>query len=273
MGMPAPFRPGPLIAAIAAAFGISTSARAASLVELLDQVPEPPADVTRALAWMRDGQIVDPAYTQLKQAIETERGAIATLNGGTFPAATDSVPAAPTGEPPEVQGALKAYGDYLAANSGKQAPASVLGKRARWLHAAMSGRLGAVLGAMKPCASPCTDAQVLAANQPMMPAREELAEQDLKQWNTLFQDWRSKRRPVVASAQSFLAAAGDGARASSAAARAGLAAYRAAMLREVEATLSVTELALRRANAIETADVDAVSGSTYSPRNKDKGKS
>ena len=266
----APFRRAPILAAVTAAFGFSTAppAQASSLVELFDQVPAPPADVGTALSWLRDGQIVAPEYARLKQAIEAERDAIAALNGGSFPAPTDHAPAAPATEPPEVQGALRAYGDYLASNSGKQAPAPVLGKRARWLHAAMSGRLGAVLGAMKPCAVPCADAQLLAANQPMLPARQELAEQDLKQWNSLFQDWRAKRRGVVSSAQDFMTATGDGSHATSNEGRAGLASYRAAMLREIEVSLSVTELALRRANAIETADVDAVSGSTYSPRKK-----
>lgn len=268
----APFRRVPLLAAVAAAFGLSTSphAHAASLVDLFDQVPAPPADVATALDWLRDGQIVAPQYTQLKQAIEAERAAIATLNGGRFPEAADTAPAAPAGEPPEVQGALRAYADYVASNSGKQAPAPVLGKRARWLHAAMSGRLGAVLGAMKPCPSPCTDAAIVAANEPMLPARQALAEQDLKQWNSLFTDWHSKRRAVVSTAQTFVAATGEGSHATSAEGRAGVAAYRAAMLREIEVALSVTELALRRANAIETADVDAVSGSTYSPRKKEK---
>ena len=236
------FRRLPILAAVTAAFGLS-SAQAASLVELFDQVPAPPADVTTALGWMRDGRIVAPEYTQLKQAIEAERGAIAALNGGSFPAVSDSAPLAPMSEPPEVQGALRAYGEYLASNSGKQAPAPVLGKRARWLHAAMSGRLGAVLGAMKPCPAPCTDAQVIAANQPMMPARQELAEQDLKQWNTLFLDWQSKRRGVVTSAQAFMKATGDGSHATSAEGRAGLASYRAAMLREVEVALALPSAA------------------------------
>ena len=261
-----------MLAAVAAAFGLSMAphARAASLVELFDQVPAPPADVATALGWLRDGQIVAPQYTQLKQALATERADIATLNGGSFPESTGPAPTSPAGEPPEVQGALRAYADYLAANSGKQAPAPVLGKRARWLHAAMSGRLGAVLGAMKPCSSPCTDAAILATNEPMLPARQALAEQDLEQWNSLFADWHSKRRAIVASAQAFLAATGEGNHATSAEGRAGVAAYRAAMLREIEVALSVTELALKRANAIEAADVDAVSGSTYSPRRKEK---
>ncbi|MGH8517291.1 MAG: hypothetical protein ACREUE_07500 [Panacagrimonas sp.] len=269
--MPASFRRVPLIAAVAAAFGLATTAppaHAASLIELFERVPAPPADVGTALGWLQNGQIVNPEYTQLKQALEAERSAIATLNGGTLPASSDSAPKLPATETPEVQGAVRAYADYLASNSGKQAPAPVLGKRARWLHAAMSGRLGTVLGAMKPCPSPCTDTTALAANQPMLPAREELAEQDLRQWNTLFLDWQAKRRGVIASAQAFITATGEGARATSAEGRAGLAAYRAAMLREVEVALSVTELALRRANAIETVDVDAVSGSTYSPKKK-----
>lgn len=262
------FRRVPLLAAIATAFGLSTApcAQAAPPLQLFDQVPAPPADVGTALGWLRNGQIVTPEYAQLKQAIEAERGAIAALNGGSLPAIADAVPVLPPTEAPEVQGVVRGYADYLASNSGKQAPASVLGKRARWLHAAMSGRLGAVLGAMKPCASPCTDADALAANQPMLPARQELAEQDLKQWNALFLDWKAGRRGAVASAQTLIAAAGEGASARSTEGRAAIAAYRAAMLREVETALSVTELALKRANAIESGDVDAVSGSTYSPR-------
>lgn len=268
--MPIPPRRLPLLAAVAAAFGLCTapSARGASLIELFDQVPAPPDDVGAALGWMRDGRIVAPEYVRLREAIEQERGAIAALNGGPYPVAPGRAPGPAPDEPPEVQGALRAFGDYLAANAGAQAPAPVLGKRARWLHAAMSGRLGAVLGAMKPCAWPCTDGDALAANEPMRPAREELAAQDLRQWNTLFRDWQSRRRAAVASAQAFIAATGEGARATSDAGRSGLAAYRAAMLQEVEVALSVTELALRRAHAIQTVDVDAVSGSTYSPRKK-----
>lgn len=251
----------------ALALGVSAPvASAGSLLDLLEQVPAPPSDVATALSWTEGGRIVTPEYTQLKQAIEAERASIAALNGGTAPAAT--APRSSEGEPPAVQLALKAYGDYLAANSGKQEPSAAIGKRARWLHAAMAGKLGALLGAMKPCPTPCTDPSAQAHNQPLLPARSKLAEQDLLQWNALFADWRGKRRAIVSQAQAQLAATGDGVLAVSPAARSALAGYRAAMLREVEATLSVTELALKRANAIETADVDAVSGSTYTPRSK-----
>ncbi len=240
-------------------------ARASSLAALLDQVPAPPLDVGTAMSWIEDGKVVSPQYVQLKQAIDAERAAIAALNGGTAPA-PGTAPSSTAGEPAEVQIALKAYSDYLEANSGKQDPASAVGKRARWLHAAMTGKLGTLLKAMKPCPSPCTDPAAIAQNQPLEPKRNELAEQDLRQWNTLFLDWQAKRRAIVASAQAQIAATGDGAKATTPAGRAGLASYRAAMLREVEVTLSVTELALKRVNAIETGDVDAVSGSTYVPK-------
>lgn len=260
-------KPAHRLTLFALALGLTApAARSASPLELLDQVPAPPADVATALSWTENGRIVTPEYTRLKQAIEAERASIIALNGGAPPAAL--APTSIEGEPAEVQLALKAYGDYLAANSGKQEPAAAIGKRARWLHAAMAGKLGALLGAMKPCPVPCTDPAAQAQNQPLLPARNKLAEQDLLQWNALFSDWLSKRRAIVSEAQARLSAAGDGTRAVGPAARSALAGYRAAMLREVEATLSVTELAVKRANAIETADVDAVSGSTYTPRNK-----
>jgi hypothetical protein len=244
-------------------------ARASSVAELFEQVPAPPADVATAMSWIKDGKVVAPQYTQLKLAIEAERAAIAALNGGVAPA-PGAAPSSTTGEGPEVQTALKAYSDYLASNSGKQDPASVVGKRARWLHAAMTGKLATLLKAMKPCPSPCEDPGALAQNQPLEPQRSALAEQDLRQWNTLFLDWQAKRRDVVSQAQAQIAAAGGGAKAATAEGRAGVAGYRAAMLHEVEAALSVTELALKRVNAIETADVDAVSGSTYTPKGAKK---
>jgi len=240
-------------------------ARASSLAAMLDQVPAPPLDVGTAMSWIENGKVVSPQYTQLKQAIDTERAAIAALNGGTAPAPGVAPPSS-AGEPAEVQIALKAYSDYLEANSGKQDPASAVGKRARWLHAAMRDSLTALLKTVKPCPVPCSDPAAVTQNQPLEPKRNELAAQDLRQWNTLFLDWQAKRRAIVADGQARIAATGDGAKATTPAGRAGLASYRAAMLREVEVTLSVTELALKRVNAIETGDVDAVSGSTYVPK-------
>lgn len=253
---------------VAAALGLyALRVHAGSLPELLDQVPPPPADYATALSWTANGAIVEPGYLQLKQALEAERAAIAALNGGAMPA-TPGAPAPGTSEPVEVQLALKAYADYLDDYSDRKAPLAAVGKRARWLHAAMADKGKAVLSRMRPCPLPCNDPAALAQNQPLLAERRAFAEQDLRQWNTLFSDWRAKRSGIVTQAQAQIAATGEGAKANSAAARSGIAQYRAAMLREIEALLSVTELALKRVVWIESGDVDAVSASTYSPKPK-----
>ncbi|WP_420466576.1 hypothetical protein [Panacagrimonas sp.] len=250
---------------VSAALGLVTAnAQSASLSELMDRVPAPPQTVAAALSWVRDGQIVAPEYTRFRQALDAERAAIVELNGGPLPV-QPVAPSLGAPEAPEVQGALQAYTQYLQEYSGKAAPDAALGKRARWLHAAMSGRLGAVLGQMKPCPMPCEDPAALAQNQPLMGNRDQLAKQDIAQWNTLFQDWKSKRRAVVVLGQTRIAGTETGAKALTPAGRSVIAQYRAALLKEIEVTLSITELALKRAFAIETADVDAVSGSTYAP--------
>lgn len=259
------FRYRPLIAAM---LGLSVlDVQAGSLTALMDRVPAPPADYATALGWTSGGKIVEPGYLQLKQAIEAERAAIATLNGGTMPVAL-SAPSSGASEPVEVQTALKAYDDYLDDHSEKKAPSAVVGKRARWLHAAMVDKGKAVLGKMTPCTLPCADPAALAQNEPLLPERRAFAEQDLKLWYTLFKDWKSKRSGIVSAGQAQIAATGEGAQAISPAAKSGIAQYRAAMLKEVEALLSVTELALKRVVWIESGDVDAVSASTYSPKPK-----
>lgn len=251
-----------------AALGLSTAgAQAASLSEMLDAVPPPPDNVAQALSWMQEGQIVAPEYTAFKKAIEAEMAAIEALNGGPLPD-TLGAPTLGAGEAPEVRGAAQALQQYLDSHSGKAAPSAALGKRARWLHAAMSGRLGAVLGQMTPCAVPCTDAAVLASNEPLQVNRAPLARQDIDQWGTLFDDWVKNRSPLVDKGQALIAATGEGSAARTAAGRSAIAQFRAALLREVEAALSITELAVKRAFAIEAVDVDAVSGSTYAPPQK-----
>lgn len=259
------FRYRPLIVALLGLYALD--ATAAALTELMDRVPAPPADYATALGWTSGGTIVEPEYLQLKQAIETERAAIAALNGGTMPVAL-SAPASGTSEPAAVQSALKAYADYLDDNSEKKAPSAAVGKRARWLHAAMVDKGRAVLSKMTPCPLPCSDAASLARNQPLLLERTAFAEQDLKLWDTLFKDWKSKRSIIVSRAQAQIAATGEGAQAISPVAKSGIAQYRAAMLREVEALLAVTELALKRVVWIESGDVDAISASTYSPKPK-----
>ncbi|MGQ0620768.1 MAG: hypothetical protein ACT4QA_12745 [Panacagrimonas sp.] len=252
----------------AAILGLSAfNLRAASLPDLMSQVPPPPRDAVTALAWVKDGQIVAPEYTRFKQALEAERAAIVALNGGPLPTPLPA-PAPGTAEPSEVQTALKSYSDYLAANSGKQDPASVLGKRARWLHAAMADKMRELLGRMTPCPAPCADPSAVPQDAALLGRRRQMGDQDLRLWSTLFQDWQRSRLELVSEAQSEIAATGEGAKALTAAGKSGVAQYRAAMLKEVETTLSVTELAVRRIDALERGDVDAVSKSTYSPKPK-----
>ena len=253
---------------IAAVIGLAAfNARATSVQELMSTVPPPPRDVTTALSWLKDGKIVAPEYTRFKQALEAERASIVALNGGALP--TDTLaPTLSAPESPEVQEAAKGYATYLEDNTGKKDPAMLLGKRARWLHAAMVDNFKALLGKMAPCPVPCADPAALAKNQPVQGERYKLGQQDLDQWTTLFLDWQKKRSAVVNAAQAQLAAAGEGAKASTPAGKTAVARYRAAMLREVELTLSVTELALKRTDAVERGDVDTVTASTYSPKPK-----
>ncbi|MGQ0700506.1 MAG: hypothetical protein ACT4PZ_19980 [Panacagrimonas sp.] len=252
---------------LVAAVGLSAfNARAASLTDLYAQVPSPPADVTTALSWMDKGQIVSPEYTRFKKALEAERSAIAALNGGTLPEITPAAPLDAT-EPPELQGAWKSYNDYLANNEGNDDPAKRLGKRTRWLQAAMGGKLGSVLPKVVPCPSvPCTDPAIIAKNEPVQAQKYQLATQDISLWTTLFEDWKKGRSAIIDKAQGQIAAAGEGAKAAGATGRTTVARYRAAMLKEIEVALSVTELSLKRAYAIETGQYDAVSSSTRSAK-------
>jgi hypothetical protein len=243
------------------------NARAASLQDLMDAVPAPPETAAAAQRWLRNGEIVEPEYTRFKQSIVAERAAILALNGGPLPQ-TPLAPALNPAEPPEVQVALRGYADYLSAHADKKDPAAVLGKRARWLHAAMADKLRELLSKMAPCPAPCADPSAVAQDPALVGRRQQMEDQDLRLWSTLFQDWRQGRQGVIREAQAEIEAAGAGAKASTAAGKSGLAQYRAAMLREVELALSVTELAVNRYAAIERGDVDAVSKSTYSPRPK-----
>lgn len=248
---------------LATVLGLSAfSARGATLADLVAQVPPPPRDVATALQWMEGGEIVWPEYTQFKKAIEAERAAIA---GVEDPAAAP-VPSAAS--PVEVQGVAQAYDEYLSDHAGKKEPAAVLGKRARWLHAAMAGPLGKLLGDMAPCPAPCADPAAIPQDPALMAQKRRLGEQDLKQWTTLFEDWKRVRLPILREAPAVVASGGDDLRQAST--QPVIARYRAAMLREVELMLSVTEMAVRRIDAIERGDVDAVSASTYSPKARAK---
>jgi hypothetical protein len=215
-------------------------ARAASLTDLLAGMPPPPADVSAAVGWIRDGQIVDPAYVRFKQSLEAEHAAIVALNGGIEPV-LQGTPSIPAGDAPEVQVAAREYEDYVATHSGNDDPTNAMNKRTRWLQGAMGKRLAASTAG---------------------PQRDALAREDLKYWIALSGAWASERKPMLERAQATIAATGEGSKATTAEGRSVIARFRAAMLREIEVALSVTELAVRRSWAIETGQVDAISSAS-----------
>lgn len=237
-------------------------ARAASLTDLLREMPPPPKDVPTAVSWVQDGKIVAPEYTRFKAALDAEHAAVVALNGGVEPQVDGPAPAVPASDAGEVQVAARDLAEYLAADSGDQDPKSAMKKRTRWLQGAMGKRLLAVSEAMTPCANPCTDSAIVAHNQPLVAQRDGLAREDLKYWSALSEAWEAERMPLVDRAQARIAATGDGAKATTPAGRSAIARYRAAMLHEIEVALSVTELAVRRAWSIQTGQVDAISSAT-----------
>ncbi|MGQ0529281.1 MAG: hypothetical protein ACT4PG_05550 [Panacagrimonas sp.] len=238
---------------VIAALGLSSlDSHAASLSALYSRVPAPPADVATALRWWRDGQIVAPEYQSFVRELEAERAATAALAGGDLPPITIAANLDNT-ETAEVRQAASAYNAYLTEFADKKEPSAALAKRTRWLQAAMGGNLQKVM------------AQGSDADAAAKKAR--LAQQDISQWNTLFADWTRGRAAIVNKAETQIAATRDGAVAVSPAGRVAIAKFRAAMLKEIEVALSVTELAVKRAWAIESGQPDAVSSPTrnYKP--------
>lgn len=254
----------PLVAA-ALAFG-AAKADAATLAELMASVPAPPKDMPTAVSWMSNGQLVEPGIVQLKALIDAERASEIALNGGT-PPMIGAAPSANIPESPEVQNAIRGYAAYLADNSGAKEPGAALKKRTRWLQAAMGEPMVKLFAKWTRCATPCTDPAINAANAPFEAQKLDMVDHDLRTWTSLFTDWKNSRTPVVAKSSALIAAAGDGAKAATPDGRAAMAAYRAAILKEVELSLSITELAVRRSDAIARNDVDSISSST---RNKAK---
>jgi len=252
---------------VIAALGlISPGTQAATFGEMIASVPAPPKDMATAVSWMENGQIVEPGYLRLKAAIEAERTAEIILNGGT-PPLMGSAPSANIPEAPEVQAAIRGYGAYLAENAGAKEPKAALSKRTRWLQAAMGEPMVKLFAKWKPCPSPCQDPALVAANAPFEAQKLDMVEHDLRTWTSLFTDWKNSRTPIVTRASALITAAGDGAKAATPDGRAAMAQYRAAILKEVELSLSITELAVRRTDAIARNAVDSISSST---RNKAK---
>lgn len=242
----------------------AAGAQAASLTELFERTPAPPADVAVALGASRDGKIVAPELVAFREALAAERAAVAVLDGGA--SAVAAAPLAVDGSAsPHLQRIVQGYSAYLATNSGDKAPKAVIGKRVRWVQKAMGQQQLRITQGLKPCAMPCTDAAVAEHNQAQLQRRAKTLATELDMWAALFGDWRSKRGGVIADAQERIAAVGD-VSSLSPQARSAVALYRSAMLDEIELLFSITELAVTRApvidRGIDGSEPDSISGAT-----------
>jgi hypothetical protein len=255
--------------ALALGIGLAAApafAHAASYVELYQQVPAPSKDIAATRTAAHDGKITDAGILRFKQVLQDEKTAIAALNGGSYPAFSETAPTVPATESPEVQSATRAFAAYLAANSGTKTPAMAMAKRSRWVQRAKGQQQRDLAKRAVPCADPCQDAAALTANQAVAAQREKLIGEELILWDALFKDWQKTRAPMLATAQPLLAATDGGAKALTAEGRTAVARYRAAMLEEVELLFSLTELAVLRTDAFSRnagdAMPDALSGAT-----------
>lgn len=250
--------------AIALCFAAIVGHAATPLSDLYSAVPRPPADVTEALTWVRDGEIVQAKFVAAAAALAAERAKIATLNGGTMPSIPISV-ATSIPDSVEVQAAARSFADYLAHAQGDAAPKAVLGKRKRWLQAAFGRSQLEISRSMAPCDTPCTDTAVIEANKRLVSRRDYELKTEIRAWNAMFDDWKTKQFGALIAADTYIEAAGGGA-ATTAQGRSIIASYQAAMLDEIELLLSITKLCVLRAEAIvkglDGSEPDAISGAT-----------
>jgi hypothetical protein len=250
--------------AIALCFAAIAVHAATPLSDLYSVVPRPPADVTEALTWVSDGEIVQAKFVAVAAALAAERAKIATLNGGTMPSIPISV-ATSIPDSVEVQAAARSFADYLARAQGDAAPKAVLGKRKRWLQAAFGRSQLEISRSMAPCDTPCTDTAVIEANKRLVSRRDYELKTEIRAWNAMFDDWKTKQFGVLIAADTHIEAVGGGA-ATTAQGRSIIASYQAAMLDEIELLLSITKLCVLRAEAIvnglDGSEPDAISGAT-----------
>lgn len=238
---------------------LGSAAQAVSYVELYQQVPPPPTDIAAARGAAQDGKIVAPALLEFRQRLQDEKAAIAALNGGSYPEHSEAAPAVPPTDAPPVQSAAGGFASYLAGNAGDKAPLKAMGKRSRWIQRAKGQQHASLAKRAASCAAPCDES-------PFAAQREKLIGEELLLWDVLFKDWQPTRAALLNNAQPLLAATDFGASARTPEGRTGIARYRAAMVEEIEALFSVTELAVLRADAFSrnAADSmpDAISGAT-----------
>ncbi len=243
----------------------AVSAHSGTLSDLYDSVPRPPADAATALTWVKGGKIVQSDFVAINKALAAARTNITALNGGKMPEARVAVPAS-IADSVEVQAAAASYADYLAMNKGDKAPQAVLGKRKRWVQAAFGRTQMNISQKMTPCELPCLDESIVIANQPLILARDQELKTEIRGWNAMYDDWKKKRFGAVMTADTRVAAAAEGAAATTVQGRSLMASYQAAILDEIELLLSISELSVLRTEAImqglDGSEPDGISGAT-----------
>lgn len=237
-------------ASVTTLLGLSAfNARAGSPIEYWHQVPAPPESSVIAQQWWGQDAWRSSEVLSLLDQLEAEREQLLALSRTTV---ADR-------ESTELQ---ISYARYQQQHGGDRAPDVLLGKRTRWLQAAMGGRLAKLLAKITPCPSPCTDSDLVARNAPHEARKQELLQQDLKQWGALFADWKGKRTALLRRGE--LETQEPKPESLGEKSRRAYIAYRRALLKEVELLLSVTELAVKRNAQISMGKVDAVTGASRS---------
>ncbi len=243
------------------------TANAGGIASLLMSAPLPAADAEQALTYALDGAIVSAEYLTYEGQLMGFQAETRELNGES-PAALDPPASVAEALSPAFRPLADALANYRLQAQGKNDPTHLLGKRKRWLQAAMGGTQARINRQLTPCDNPCADSEVAARNQSLLGQRRSSLNTELKAWNALFEDWRKTRmqllQPLDAATDAIAAPSPGSADAQL------LATVRANLAREAELLYSISTLAALRADAIDSGmgkDVpDAISGAT--PKSK-----
>lgn len=202
---------------------------AESLTALYAAVPAPPADLTAALGWVRDGRIAATEVQSLETRLANQKSAFAGAAAGT--AVHTSAESQP--DSPAVMACVAAYQAYLAANPAGNEAAQVLGRRLSSLAQGYAGL------------------KLKASSSPQL--MRDIQQRELSSYAALFADWKAKRNSVVEKAQRELQAAGEPAAIKNADNRAAVQQYQGAMITEIEALFGMTRQAVETAAGLAAA--------------------
>lgn len=252
---------------LAALLLLPLAADAGSAAGLLMSAPQPAANAEQALSYAADGEIVSAEYLAYEDQLKGFQAETSELNGGSQ-TALDLPASVADALSPAFRPLAKTLENYRLQAQDKNDPTHLLGKRKRWLQAAMGGTQARINRQLTPCDTPCTDSDVAASNQALLAQRRSSLNTELKAWNALFEDWRKTRMQLI---QPLDTAADQVATPVPGSADAQLlATVRANLAREAELLYSISTLAALRADAIDSGMgknvPDAISGAT--PKSK-----